>query len=82
MARIAIDMPNLGSDKTTGVVVAWSKTVGDLVARGDVIAEIETDKTTVEMEALAGGILVEIVHGAGEEVAVGDPIGFLEDGSS
>ena len=51
------------------------------IARGDVIAEIETDKSTVEMEATASGTLAEIVHDAGAEVAVGEPIAWLEDGS-
>ena len=46
--------------------------------RGEAIAEIETDKTTVEMEAMATGTLVEIVHDAGSEVAVGGVIAYLE----
>lgn len=79
MARIAIVMPKLGYDMETGRVGGWLKKVGDLVARGDVIAEIETDKTTVEMEALAAGVLVEIIHGPGAEVTVGEPIAYLDD---
>jgi pyruvate dehydrogenase E2 component (dihydrolipoamide acetyltransferase) len=59
--------------------VAWTKRVGDRVNRGDVIAEIETDKTTVEMEAMASGTLVEIVVEPGAEAAVGAPIGYLDD---
>ena len=81
MARIAIEMPKLGYDMETGVVSGWLKRVGDQIARGDVIAEIETDKATVEMEALASGTLAEIVHDAGAEVAIGAPIAWLEDGS-
>jgi pyruvate/2-oxoglutarate dehydrogenase complex dihydrolipoamide acyltransferase (E2) component len=46
-----------------------------------VIAEIETDKATVEMEAFVSGKLVEIVHPAGDEVPVGEVIGFIEDGA-
>ena len=49
-------------------------------SRGDVLAEIETDKSTVEMEALAGGTLVEIVVQPGTEVPVGTTIGWLDDG--
>ena len=80
MARIAIDMPALGYDMETGRVAGWLKAVGDPVARGDVIAEIETEKATVEMEATASGTLVEIVAGAGDEVPIGRPIGWLDDG--
>jgi pyruvate dehydrogenase E2 component (dihydrolipoamide acetyltransferase) len=81
MARIAIEMPKLGYDMETGKVAAWLKHAGDAVTRGDVIAEIETDKSTVEMEATASGTLVEIVHDAGAEVPVGEPIAWLEDGA-
>lgn len=79
MARIPIEMPKLGYDMETGVVAGWLKRVGDEISRGDVIAEIETDKSTVEMEATASGTLVEIVQEAGAEVAVGQPIAWLED---
>lgn len=81
MARIAIVMPKLGYDMETGKVGGWLKRVGDQIARGDVIAEIETDKATVEMEATASGTLVEIVHDAGAEVPVGGTIAWLEDGA-
>lgn len=76
--RVEITMANLGYDMESGTVVTWLKTVGDRVERGDAIAEIETDKTTVEMEALASGILLEIVQPDGSEVPVGGVIGFLE----
>jgi pyruvate/2-oxoglutarate dehydrogenase complex dihydrolipoamide acyltransferase (E2) component len=46
-----------------------------------VIAEIETDKATVEMEAFVSGKLVEIVHPVGDEVPVGEVIGYIEDGA-
>ena len=81
MARVPIEMPKLGYDMEDGRIAAWTRKVGDAVARGDVIAEIETAKTTVEMEALATGTLVEIVHQAGAEVVVGTVIAYLEEGS-
>ncbi len=80
MARIPIEMPKLGYDMETGTIAAWVKNVGDTVARGDVLAEIETEKSTVEMEALAGGTLVEQTLEPGNEVPVGSVIGYLEDG--
>jgi pyruvate dehydrogenase E2 component (dihydrolipoamide acetyltransferase) len=82
MARIAIEMPNLGYDTTSGKLSAWLKRVGDRIERGEAIAEVETEKATVEVEALDAGTLVEVVHGPGEEVAVGDAIAWLEDGAA
>jgi pyruvate/2-oxoglutarate dehydrogenase complex dihydrolipoamide acyltransferase (E2) component len=81
MARIAIQMAKLGYDMAAGRIAAWSRKVGDSITRGDVIAEIETDKATVEMEAFVSGKLVEIVHPVGDEVPVGDVIGYIEDGA-
>ena len=81
MARIPIQMANLGYDMETGRIAAWSRQVGDVVTRGDVIAEIETDKATVDMEALASGTLAEIVHEVGAEVPVGATIGYIDDGA-
>ena len=81
MARIPIEMPRLGYDMETGKVGGWLKKVGDTVSRGDVIAEIETDKSTVEMESTASGTLVEIVQESGAEVPVGETIGWLDDGA-
>jgi pyruvate/2-oxoglutarate dehydrogenase complex dihydrolipoamide acyltransferase (E2) component len=71
-------MPNLGYDMETGRIARWLKQVGDQVERGEPIAEVETDKATVEMEALASGRLAEIVAEAGSEVAVGGVIAYLE----
>jgi pyruvate dehydrogenase E2 component (dihydrolipoamide acetyltransferase) len=71
-------MPNLGYDMSEGTVVSWLKQVGQAVERGEAIAEIETDKTTVEMESTASGTLVEIVQDVGSVVDVGAVIGYLE----
>ena len=78
--RVEVRMPALGYDMTSGKIGRWLKRPGDLVSRGEPIAEIETDKTTVEMEATSDGRLVEIVHDDGAEVDVGSVIAFLEDG--
>ena len=79
MARIAIAMPKLGYDMESGKVAGWLRNVGDNIARGDPIAEIETDKATVEIEAHASGKLVEIVAAVGAELPVGAVIGYLDD---
>jgi pyruvate dehydrogenase E2 component (dihydrolipoamide acetyltransferase) len=76
--RVDVTMPNLGYDMESGTIAGWSKSLGDRVERGEVLAQIETDKTTVEMEALASGTLCEIVHREGDEVAIGAVIAYLE----
>lgn len=81
MTRIAIVMPVLGFEQDSGTLAGWLKRVGDPIERGEAIAEIETEKVTVELEAIDAGTLVEIVADAGTVVAVGDPIGWLDDGS-
>jgi biotin carboxyl carrier protein len=53
--RIKAKMPSLGYDMEQGKLAAWLKGVGDRVERGEPLAEIETDKLTVEMESLASG---------------------------
>jgi pyruvate dehydrogenase E2 component (dihydrolipoamide acetyltransferase) len=81
MTRIAIAMPVLGFEQDSGTLAGWLKVVGDPIERGEAIAEIETEKVTVELEAIDAGTLVEIVAEAGSVVAVGDPIGWLDDGA-
>jgi len=76
--RTEVLMPNLGYDMESAKVTAWLKQVGDPVRRGEPIAEIETDKTNIEMESLLDGTLVEIVVEAGAEAAVGEVIAFIE----
>jgi len=79
--RTAVEMPRWAADAVDAGIVEWFKAPGETVARGEAIAEIETDKSTVDMEATAAGTLAEIVHQAGDEVPVGEPIAFLDDGS-
>jgi pyruvate/2-oxoglutarate dehydrogenase complex dihydrolipoamide acyltransferase (E2) component len=79
MARVPIEMPKLGYDMESGKVASWLKKVGDSVERGEAIAEIETEKATVEMEATASGTLAEIVAPLGTELPVGEVIGYLDD---
>ncbi len=76
--RVEIKMANLGYDMESGKIAGWLKEVGDTIERGEAIAEVETDKATVEMEALQSGTLAEIVAEVGTEVPVGQVIGYLE----
>ncbi|MGB0572064.1 MAG: pyruvate dehydrogenase complex dihydrolipoamide acetyltransferase [Alphaproteobacteria bacterium] len=79
---ISILMPALSPTMTEGNLARWLKAEGDSVAPGDVIAEIETDKATMEVEAVDEGVLAKILIAEGaEEVAVNTPIAILlEDG--
>ena len=54
-------MPTLGADMTEGTLVAWKKKVGDRVEKGDIIAEVETDKATIEVEVFTSGTIERLV---------------------
>jgi pyruvate dehydrogenase E2 component (dihydrolipoamide acetyltransferase) len=69
-----IDMPKLSDTMTVGTLVRWLKNEGDAVANGDMIAEVETDKATMEVECFDDGVLIKRYCSEGAEVAVGDPI--------
>src|SRR5262245_20800387 len=62
-----------------GTIVKWSKKEGDPIKQGDVLAEIETDKANMEMEALGGGVLRKILIPAGGKAPVGALIGVIAD---
>jgi len=70
-------MPALGMSQDTGRLIAWLKESGDSVDKGEPIMEIETDKTTVEVDAPASGILTNVRAQAGDDVPVGDVIAFI-----
>jgi pyruvate dehydrogenase E2 component (dihydrolipoamide acetyltransferase) len=74
-----VTMPSMGADMTEGTIVKWLKSEGDEVKRGDKLAEIETDKTVVEMESYGDGILKKIVVAEGQAVPVGQLIAYLGD---
>jgi pyruvate dehydrogenase E2 component (dihydrolipoamide acetyltransferase) len=72
-----IQMPKLSDTMTEGTLVSWKKKVGDEVTAGEVLAEIETDKATMEWEATDDGVLKEIFVQEGGKVNVGDKIAFI-----
>ena len=72
-------MPQMGYDMREGTVVRWYKQEGETVDRGEVIADIETDKATVEFEAYTGGVLGRIVAEAGIAVPVGELIAIITE---
>lgn len=73
MAEI-IEMPKLSDTMSTGTLIKWLKKEGDTVAAGDMIAEVETDKATMEVENFEDGVLLKIYAQEGSSVPVGGPI--------
>ena len=74
---IPIEMPKLSDTMTEGTLLRWIKKVGDSVEVGDVIAEVETDKATMEMEAFDEGTLAEVYVEEGQKVQVGQKLAIL-----
>jgi len=72
-----IIMPKAGIDMTEGQIVKWLKSEGDAVTEGEIILEIMTDKTSMEIEAEASGILLKIVHPDGDTVPIAEVIGYI-----
>lgn len=72
-----IQMPKLSDTMTEGTLIAWKKKKGDQVSAGEVLAEIETDKATMEWESPEDGTLTEIYIQEGGKVNVGDRIAFI-----
>ena len=76
MATI-IEMPKLSDTMSVGTLVKWHKNIGDTIQNGDILAEVETDKATMELENFDDGTLIEIFVGEGEEVPVGSPLAAI-----
>ncbi|NOK32578.1 pyruvate dehydrogenase complex dihydrolipoamide acetyltransferase [Corallococcus exercitus] len=72
-----IQMPSLSPTMKEGKIVKWLKKVGDKISSGDAIAEVETDKSNLEVEAFDDGYLIQIAVPEGEVATVGSPIGYL-----
>lgn len=67
-------MPKLSDTMTVGTLVKWLKKEGDSVKFGDLLAEIETDKATMEFESFGDGVILKLYAPAGSQVAIGDPL--------
>ncbi len=70
-------MPILGADMTAGTLVEWRRQPGDAVRRGDIIAEVETDKADVEVEIFMNGVVEKILVEPGAKVPVGTPLAII-----
>ncbi|MGH7392673.1 MAG: lipoyl domain-containing protein, partial [Candidatus Rokuibacteriota bacterium] len=81
MAVTRVVMPKLSDAMETGKVIKWLKREGDRVQGGDILAEVETDKADVEMEAFGAGVLRKILVSAGDRAPVGGLIGVIAEPS-
>ena len=72
-----IDMPKLSDTMSVGTLVNWLKNEGDLIEPGDLIAEVETDKATMELEAFDEGILLKQVAAAGDQIPIGSAVAVI-----
>lgn len=76
--RAAVILPKWGQNMVEATVAEWRKQVGDMVAEGEEIVEIATDKLDSALEAPVAGTLVEILVKDGEDAEVGDVLAYIE----
>src|SRR4029453_3838833 len=79
MAVSKVVMPKLSDAMESGKIIKWLKKEGDRIQGGDILAEVETDKADVEMEAFGAGVLRKILVPAGETAAIGALIGVIAE---
>jgi pyruvate/2-oxoglutarate dehydrogenase complex dihydrolipoamide acyltransferase (E2) component len=79
MAVTKVVMPKLSEQMESGKVIKWLKKEGDRVQGGDILAEVETDKADVEMEAFGAGVLRKIIVEAGDRAPVGAMIAVIAE---
>jgi pyruvate/2-oxoglutarate dehydrogenase complex dihydrolipoamide acyltransferase (E2) component len=72
-------MPSLGADMDAGTLVAWHLAVGDHVTRGDIVAEVDTDKSVIDVETFATGTVEAILVSEGQRVPVGTPLAIIRE---
>jgi pyruvate dehydrogenase E2 component (dihydrolipoamide acetyltransferase) len=70
-------MPSLGADMEAGTIVEWRVAPGDVVHRGDIVADVETEKSTLEVEVFEDGVIEALLVDAGIEVPVGTPLATI-----
>jgi pyruvate dehydrogenase E2 component (dihydrolipoamide acetyltransferase) len=75
---MTIKMPRVGETVDEVYLVAWNKAVGDVIAVGDDLMEVETDKATVQVPSPVAGTLLEIFFKDGDEIKTGDAIAICE----
>lgn len=75
---VNIEMPKLSDTMSEGTLIKWHKKVGDTISIGDILAEVETDKATMEMEAFDEGVITAIVIQEGEKAPIGGVLAVLD----
>src|SRR5512144_1300053 len=72
-------MPTLGSDMTEGTLVEWKKKVGERVVKGEIIAEVDTEKAAIEIESFHTGVVEQLLAKPGERIPVGTVMAIIRD---
>ena len=72
-------MPTLGADMSAGTLVAWKKQPGDYVKRGEIIAEVDTDKAAIDVEVFSSGVIEKFLVQPGEKVPVGTVLAIIRE---
>jgi pyruvate dehydrogenase E2 component (dihydrolipoamide acetyltransferase) len=72
-------MPSLGADMSAGTLIAWCKKPGDVVSRGDIIAEVHTDKADIDVEVFTSGVIEKLLLEPGEKVPVGTTLAIIRE---
>jgi pyruvate dehydrogenase E2 component (dihydrolipoamide acetyltransferase) len=73
-----VTMPKFGETMEEGTIVEWKKEVGDAVAEGEVLVDVETDKSILEVESFVSGTLLKILVETGQTVPVNTPIAIID----
>src|SRR5215467_13040210 len=81
-SRFEITMPRLSDTMQEGTIARWLKQAGDAVKKGDILAEIETDKATMDLEAYEAGTLEQILVPEGETVPIGQAVAVIGSGAN
>jgi len=76
--EIQLKMPDLGTTESEIKIIRWLVEIGSSVERGQPLLEVETDKATMEVESIAGGILKKIILTAGQTAESGQPLAVIE----
>lgn len=74
---IEVKMPKMGLTMEEGVISSWNKSVGDFIEKGEILVEIDVDKTITEIEAPSSGTVEEIRFEEGDEVSVGEVLAII-----
>lgn len=72
-------MPTLGADMTAGTLITWKKKVGDRVTKGEILAEIDTEKAAIEIESFHTGVIEQLLTKPGDTVAVGTVMAIIRE---